>query len=110
MVGAILAMIESPRLSGRRQSAASAEGWRPSQRGRAHAGRNGSVEEALSRQSRYRTLKENLEIEGIMVSDREIRALYVLARNPLETEHDRCNRERTSMSSRGGPRISDARR
>ena len=54
----------------------------------------------MSRQSRYRTLKENLEIEGIMVSDREIRALYVLARNPLETEHDRCNRERTSMSSK----------
>ena len=69
-----------------------------------------SVEGALSRQSSYRTVKENLEIEEVVVSDREVPARYVLARNPLETERDRHNRERTSVSSRGGPRISDARR
>ncbi len=50
-------------------------GGHPSAGERMWAGMD-SVEEALSRHSRYRTLKENLEIEGIMVSDREVPALY----------------------------------
>ncbi|MEA4883914.1 MAG: IS1634 family transposase [Clostridia bacterium] len=52
-----------------------------------------SVEEALSRQGRYRTVKENLEIKEIVVGDGEARTRYVLARNPLEAERDRRNRE-----------------
>jgi hypothetical protein len=54
-----------------------------------------TVEEALSRQGRYRPVRENLEVKEIMVGDGEARIRYVLARNPVEAERDRRNREET---------------
>ncbi|NLI92036.1 MAG: IS1634 family transposase [Peptococcaceae bacterium] len=57
--------------------------------------RNGkeSVEEALSRTGRFKTVKDNLEVKEIIVGDGEKRIRYILVRNPAEAERDKAQRE-----------------
>lgn len=79
----------------------SAENLRHLQRGGGHyiagermrAGMN-SVEQALSRQGRYKAIRDNMEIKEIVVGDGEARARYVLVRNPVVAERERQLRER----------------
>ena len=54
-----------------------------------------SVEQALSRQGRYKAVRDNVEIKEIVIGHGEARSRYVLVRNPLEAERDRGRRERT---------------
>jgi hypothetical protein len=54
-----------------------------------------SVEEALSRQGRYKVIKDNVEVKEIVIGDGEARSRYVLVRNPLEAERDQNRREHT---------------
>lgn len=60
---------------------------------RMRAGMN-SVEQALSRQGRYKAIRDNMEIKEIVVGDGEARARYVLVRNPVVAERERQLRER----------------
>jgi len=58
------------------------------------AGRK-EVEEALSRQGRYHTIRDNLEVKEIVVGeDGARRKRYVLVRNPAQVERDREDRTR----------------
>lgn len=52
-----------------------------------------SVEEALSRAGRFKTVKDNLEVKEIIVGDGEKRIRYILVRNPKEAEKDKAHRE-----------------
>jgi hypothetical protein len=51
------------------------------------------VEAALSRQGRYRVVRDNLEVKDVTVGDGEARLRYVICRNPVEAERDREQRE-----------------
>ncbi|MCR4440551.1 MAG: IS1634 family transposase [Peptococcaceae bacterium] len=59
--------------------------------------RNGkeSVEEALNRAGRYKTIKDNLEVKEIIVGDGGKRVRYILVRNPQEAAKDKAQRENT---------------
>jgi hypothetical protein len=52
-----------------------------------------SVGAALSRQGRYRVVRDNLEVKEVVVGDGEARQRFVLCRNPQEAERDRARRE-----------------
>ena len=52
------------------------------------------VEQALSRQGRYQTVRENLHVKEIIIGDGEARRRYILVRNPEQAERDRLQRER----------------
>lgn len=53
-----------------------------------------TVEEALARAGRYKTVKDNLEVKEVIVGDGEKRVRYILVRNPKEVEKDRLEREK----------------
>ena len=53
-----------------------------------------TVEEALARAGRYKTVKDNLEVKEVIVGDGEKRVRYILVRNPKEAEKDRLKREK----------------
>ena len=53
-----------------------------------------TVEEALARAGRYKTVKDNLEVKEVIVGDGEKRVRYILVRNPKEAEKDRLEREK----------------
>lgn len=55
----------------------------------------GSVEEALSRQGRYKIVKDNVEVKEIVIGDGEARSRYVLVKNPLEAEREQKRRDHT---------------
>jgi len=59
--------------------------------------RNGkeTVEEALNRAGRYKTIKDNLEVKEIVIGDGEKRVRYILVRNPQEAAKDKAQREKT---------------
>ncbi|MGP8160501.1 MAG: IS1634 family transposase [Candidatus Dormibacteria bacterium] len=52
-----------------------------------------AVEAALSRQGRYRVVRDNLEVKEVTVGDGEARLRYVVCRNPVEADRDREQRE-----------------
>ena len=52
-----------------------------------------TVEEALSRPGRYKTVRDNIEVKEIVVGDGEARIRYVLVRNPHEATRDKAKRE-----------------
>lgn len=52
-----------------------------------------SVEDALSRPGRFKTVRDNLEVKEIVVGDGEARVRYVLVRNPDEARRDALRRE-----------------
>lgn len=52
-----------------------------------------SVEDALSRPGRFRTVRDNLEVKEVVVGDGEARIRYVLVRNPDEAKRDALRRE-----------------
>jgi transposase len=54
-----------------------------------------TVEAALARGGRYKTIKDNLEVKEVIVGDGEKRVRYILVRNPKEAEKDRLAREKT---------------
>src|SRR5713226_9461162 len=51
------------------------------------------TEAALSRQGRYRTVKDNLRVKEVRVGDGEATERYVVCHNPAEAERDRSRRE-----------------
>ncbi|MBC7326416.1 MAG: IS1634 family transposase, partial [Moorella sp. (in: Bacteria)] len=53
-----------------------------------------TVEEALTRPGRYKTVKDNLEVKEVIVGDGEKRVRYILVRNPKEAEKERLEREK----------------
>jgi transposase len=52
-----------------------------------------AVEAALSRQGRYKKVRDNLEVKEVLVGDGEARVRYILVRNPAQAERDRQERE-----------------
>jgi transposase len=56
------------------------------------------VEQALSRQGRFKRVSENLEVKEVVVGDGEARKRMVLVRNPAEVARDRDQRERALAS------------
>ncbi|GMA65469.1 hypothetical protein NZD89_08430 [Alicyclobacillus fastidiosus] len=52
-----------------------------------------TVEDAMSRPGRFKTIRDNLEIKEIVVGDGEARVRYVLVRNPDEARRDAFRRE-----------------
>lgn len=52
-----------------------------------------SVEEALSRQGRYREVNDRVHVKEILVGEGEARKRFVLVRNPRQAERDRRQRE-----------------
>ena len=53
-----------------------------------------STEAALSRQGRYRTVKDNLRVKEIKLSDDPGAERHIVCHNPQEAERDRARRER----------------
>ncbi|WXJ87075.1 IS1634 family transposase ISDha15 [Moorella humiferrea] len=53
-----------------------------------------TVEEALTRPGRYKTVKDNLEVKEVIVGDGEKRVRYILVRNPKEAEKDKLEQEK----------------
>jgi hypothetical protein len=51
------------------------------------------VKEALSRQGRYRVVRDNLEVKEVAVGNGEARLRYVSCSNPVEAERDLEQRE-----------------
>ena len=52
-----------------------------------------SVEDALARPGRFKTVRDNLEVKEVVVGDGEARTRYVLVRNPDEARRDELRRE-----------------
>jgi len=52
------------------------------------------TEAALSRQGRYRTVKDNLRVKEVRVGDGDAAVRYVVCHNPAEAERDRARRQR----------------
>jgi len=52
------------------------------------------TEQALSRQGRYRTVRDNLRVKQVKLSDDPAAERYIVCHNPLEAERDRARRER----------------
>jgi hypothetical protein len=50
------------------------------------------TEQALSRQGRYRTVKDNLRVKEVQVGDGDAAERYVVCHNPAEAERDRARR------------------
>ncbi len=50
------------------------------------------TEQALSRQGRYRTVKDNLRVKEVRVGDGDAAVRYVVCHNPAEAERDRTRR------------------
>jgi transposase len=48
---------------------------------------------ALSRQGRYRTVRDNLRVKEVRVGDGDAAVRYVVCHNPAEAERDRLHRE-----------------
>jgi hypothetical protein len=51
------------------------------------------TEQALSRQGRYRTVKDNLRVKEVRVGDGDATERYVVCHNPAEAERDRARRQ-----------------
>ena len=51
------------------------------------------TEAALSRQGRYRTVKDNLRVKEVKIGDGDAAERYVLCHNPVEADRDRARRE-----------------
>ncbi|MGH2499760.1 MAG: IS1634 family transposase [Candidatus Limnocylindria bacterium] len=51
------------------------------------------TEAALSRQGRYRTIRDNLRVKEIRVGDGDASERYVVCHNPAEAERDRARRQ-----------------
>jgi transposase len=51
------------------------------------------AEQALSRQGRYRTIKDNLRVKEVRVGEGEAAVRYVVCHNPAEAERDRHRRQ-----------------
>ena len=52
-----------------------------------------ATEQALSRQGRYRNVKDNLRVKEIKIGDNQSAERYVICHNPLEAQRDRARRE-----------------
>ena len=52
------------------------------------------TEQALSRQGRYRLVKDNLRVKEVRVGDGDAAVRYVVCHNPAEAERDRARRAR----------------
>ena len=52
------------------------------------------TEQALSRQGRYRAVRDNLRVKEVRVGDGDAAVRYVACHNPAEAERDRALRER----------------
>lgn len=52
-----------------------------------------TVEAALARPGRFKTVRDNLEVKEVVVGDGEARVRYVLVRNPDEARRDQLRRE-----------------
>jgi hypothetical protein len=50
------------------------------------------TEQALSRQGRYRTVRDNLRVKEVGVGDGDASVRYVVCHNPAEAERDRARR------------------
>ncbi len=50
------------------------------------------TEQALSRQGRYRTVRDNLRVKEVRVGDGDAAVRYVVCHNPAEAERDRMQR------------------
>lgn len=50
------------------------------------------TEQALSRQGRYRTVKDNLRVKEVRVGDGEQAERYVICHNPVEAQRDQARR------------------
>jgi transposase len=57
--------------------------------------RSGMVdtEAALSRQGRYRTVKDNLRVKEVKIGDGDAAERYIVCHNPVEADRDRARRE-----------------
>ncbi len=53
-----------------------------------------ATEQALSRQGRYRQVRDNLRVKEVRVGDGDAAVRYVVCHNPAEAERDRALRER----------------
>jgi hypothetical protein len=51
------------------------------------------TEQALSRQGRYRTVKDNLRVKEVNVGDGDASERFIVCHNPAEAERDRARRE-----------------
>lgn len=51
------------------------------------------TEQALSRQGRYRAVKDNLRVKEVRVGDGDAAVRYVVCHNPAEAERDRTRRQ-----------------
>jgi transposase len=51
------------------------------------------TEQALSRQGRYRTVRDNLRVKEVRVGDGDAAVRYVVCHNPAEAERDRARRQ-----------------
>jgi hypothetical protein len=51
------------------------------------------TEQALSRQGRYRTVKDNLRVKEVKVGDGDAAERFIVCHNPAEAERDRTRRE-----------------
>jgi transposase len=52
------------------------------------------TEQALSRQGRYRVVRDNLRVKEVRVGDGDAAVRYVVCHNPAEAERDRVRRQR----------------
>jgi hypothetical protein len=52
-----------------------------------------ATEQALSRQGRYRTVKDNLRVKEVKVGDGDAAERFIVCHNPAEAERDRTRRE-----------------
>lgn len=52
-----------------------------------------TVEDALARPGRFKTVRDNLEVKEVVVGDGEARVRYVFVRNPDEVRRDKLRRE-----------------
>jgi DDE family transposase len=51
------------------------------------------TEQALSRQGRYRTVKDNLRVKEVRVGDGDAATRFIVCHNPVEAERDRARRQ-----------------
>jgi transposase len=51
------------------------------------------TEQALSRQGRYRTVRDNLRVKEVRVGDGDAAERFIVCHNPAEAERDRARRE-----------------
>jgi hypothetical protein len=51
------------------------------------------TEQALSRQGRYRVVKDNLRVKEVLIGEGDAAVRYVVCHNPVEAERDRLRRQ-----------------